>query len=142
MIGQLVCFSFMCIFNTTHTVDGRNPASQLIWRIFHYLQGFIDPTVCTLSRECQAICSWISCTFEDSPSHKMLMFMQGAICTNQNASSILQLETLTSKLTCFFFQTSVSVPVNTAATRRMWRDAILAEEQMWAAVEAIFKRKT
>ena len=22
------------------TVDGRNPANQLIWRIYHYLQGF------------------------------------------------------------------------------------------------------
>ena len=25
------------------TVDGRNPPSQLIWRISHYLQGFIHP---------------------------------------------------------------------------------------------------
>ena len=26
-----------------NSVDGRNPANQLIWRISHYLQGFIHP---------------------------------------------------------------------------------------------------
>ena len=97
---QLVYFIFMCILTSlTLTVDGRNRANQLISKIYHYLQGFIHPSWwspdfwtinldCTWipshrcwhwcrfhrgHRDCQAICSWISCPFEDSPSHKFLM---------------------------------------------------------------------
>ena len=31
------------------TVDGKNPANLLIWRIYHYSQGFIHPKWCRIS---------------------------------------------------------------------------------------------
>ena len=97
-------------FDITHTVDGRNSANQLKLRIYHYLQGFIHPrwwsrrisepsTVCTwipscrclhwsnrfhLSRECQAICSWISRTFEDNSKSQILDVAMS--CANQNGN--------------------------------------------------------
>ena len=46
----------------------------------------------------------------------------------------------------FFSNYSISFPLQGSKTcrypcyQRMWRDAILAEEQMWAAVEAILKQ--
>ena len=35
--------------NLIDTVDGRNPANQLIWRIYHCLQGFIYLRWCRIS---------------------------------------------------------------------------------------------
>ena len=35
--------SWFSTFFEPHTVDGRNPANQLIWRIYHYFQGFRHP---------------------------------------------------------------------------------------------------
>ena len=40
-IFQGCIFRFHLNFWKVYTVDGRNPANQLIWRIYHYLQGFI-----------------------------------------------------------------------------------------------------
>ena len=31
------------------TVDGRNPANQLIWRIYHYSQDFLNLRGCRIS---------------------------------------------------------------------------------------------
>ena len=51
---------------------------------FHHADVCTGPTVSTLSRDCQAICSWISCPFEDSPSHKSwcLDIEGGMSCAN------------------------------------------------------------
>ncbi len=46
---QACCVSLFRNSSFFNTVDGRNPANQLIDGLYHYLQGFIHPRWCKIS---------------------------------------------------------------------------------------------